>query len=57
MCRLCRAQAVRGLAAFSVVVGMLLAITGYYGHFQVHHPEWFGDASYRTPSEPMEKSR
>jgi hypothetical protein len=39
---------VLSLASWSVLVGMLLAITGYYDHFLHHNPNLFAPLSYRT---------
>jgi hypothetical protein len=39
---------VLSLASWTVVVGMLLAITGYYDHFLHYHPNLFAPLSYRT---------
>ena len=35
-------------AGWSVAIGILLGITGYYGHFSRFHPYLFGSASYWT---------
>jgi hypothetical protein len=39
---------VLSLASGTVVVGMLLSITGYYDHFLHHNPDLFAPLSYRT---------
>jgi hypothetical protein len=39
---------VLSLASWTVLVGMLLAITGYYDHFLHYHPNLFAPLSYRT---------
>lgn len=57
-----RADAVRGMprrrgvflsivgvmGVYSVVVGMLLGVTGYYGHFHSFNPQWFKSMSQMT---------
>jgi len=34
------------LAAWSIILGMLLGVTGYYNHFRSFHRQLFGDISY-----------
>jgi hypothetical protein len=46
--RLAFGGVVLSLASWSVLVGMLLAITGYYDHFLHYHPDLFAPLSYRT---------